>query len=220
MNTRLTTGLALLGMSLGGLMMTSTANAQTFLVGAYLFSSNAAGATTNTNYQYDTNVNSPDLALIVNGVGKGFTSALSSGDNVFNFTVPQAFSVGSNGDLGLFFSSSNTAYSPAGSAITPDLLVSRDTAGGVFFVPAPGTTINNYHFGSPAQSANGSATIDIGASTISVTSFGLTSTPSGSFTVRVSPRVVATPEPGSVALLVGMGVAGGVFTRRRRTRKK
>ena len=36
--------------------------------------------------------------------------------------------------------------------------------------------------------------------------------------VAIAPRVIATPEPGTVSLLAGLGLSAGVFLRRRRSR--
>ncbi|MCW3055583.1 MAG: hypothetical protein JWN14_4753 [Chthonomonadales bacterium] len=215
--------LGLVTLSFAGLMATSSANAQTFLVGAYLFGANGTGATTSPSYQFDTNTNNPTIALIVNGIGKGFTAPLSLGANAFTFAGgSSAFPLSGNGDLGLFFDTVNNPYSPLVTSRTPDLLVSRDSTGALaFFVPASGTTINDFHYSPSTLAANGLPTFSLGGQTIAVTAYSVNTAPAGTFTLNVTPFVAPTPEPGVTGLLVGLGVSGGAFAlRRRRTAKK
>ena len=224
MKTRLTAGLAVLGMSLGGLLIPATSNAQSYLVGAYLFGANSTGTTTNLNYQYDTNTNSGDLPLVVNGVGKNFSQLLTTGVNNFTFSFgTQAFPLNGFGDLGLYFSSSPAAFNPAIAAPAPNLLVSGATGSGTFFVPLAGTVLNNYHYtGSASANATGASTFSVGGNTLSVTSYSVTSTPTGTFTLNVTPATapVSTPEPGTVGLLASLGTIGVFAVRRRRVLRK
>ncbi len=199
-------------------MGSSSANAQTYLVGAYLFKSDSTGATTSATYQYDTNTNNTTQPLIItpNTVtsGKGFSRALSSGSNVFTFAGGTNSAVGSFGDLGLYFSTSSTPFSSGVATRTPDLVVARATDGSTsFFVPAPGTLLNNYRLAAPAVGANGASNLVLGSALISVSAFNVNALPTGSFTLSV-----ITPEPGVVGLMMGLGVSGGVLSLRRRRR--
>jgi len=222
-NMRFAANLGLLGLSIAGLMATSSANAQTFLVGAYLFGADGSGASTNLGYQYDTNVsNATSFGLNITppNVSKGLGQALTTGTNIFTFSFTQgAANPGPDADLGLFFDSANTPYNPAVSARTPDLLVSRDTTGALaFFVPSSSTVINNYHYGDSALTANGLSGIVVGGNTVSFSAYSVNTTPTGSFTLTVTPFVAPTPEPGVVGMLAGITVSGGVLTLRRRRR--
>jgi hypothetical protein len=223
MNTRFTTGLALVSVSISTLMLASPAGANLYLVGAYLFGANSVGATTNTNYQYDTNVNNADLALLVNGSGKNLSLLLTPGVNNFTLTVPQNFALSNNGDLGLYFSATNTPFNPIVPAVAPNLLVSRNVNGATaFFTPAAGTTINNYRYGNTAL-ANGVSTFTLGTNTVTVSSYIITSNPLGllSLTVdTITPETSTTPEPGTLALLSGLSVCGGLCAQRRRRRQR
>ena len=172
--------------------------------------------TTNFGYQYDTNSNDAAYGLAVTpGATKGLSQILTSGTNSFTFSYTTGASPLTNGDLGLFFSTSPTSYNPTSSAITPDLLVSATAGGLTFFTPATGTTINNYHYSSGPTSANGLTSVGIGGYTISVSSYSVTSTPTGSFTLTVT----QTPEPGIVGLMAGISVSGGIFALGRRRRR-
>ena len=216
MNSRTYTGLALAG---GLLCLTAAApaGAQQFLVGAYLFGANSSGATSNLGYQYDTNSSSTASSLNINGFPKGIAFALPTGSTPFTFDQTLNSSLTGTGDLGLFFSTTNTPYNPAASARTPDLLVARDTSGvPAFFVPAAATNINNYFY-SGNSSANGLSVFSIGGSTITVTAYSVGTKPSGAFTLQVNAAgAPATPEPGSLALFAGLGISGIVFLKRRR----
>lgn len=221
-NVSFATNLGLLSLSLAGVMATSSANAQTYLVGAYLYGANSSGVSTNTGYQYDTNSNSGAYALSVNGGGKSLSQLLATGSNAFTFSFTTgAAPLTTNGNLGLFFNSTNTPYNPATDSRTPDLLVSATANGGVtFFTPAAGALANDYHYGGTPLSANGLTAFNVGGNTVDFTAFSVTSTPTGSFTLRVTPTVVATPEPGIMGLLAGISVSGGVFAMRRRRNVK
>jgi hypothetical protein len=226
MNTRVITGLALLGWSLGSLLSATPAQSQQFLVGAYLFAANTTGTTGNTQYQYDTNSTDVAQPLNINGSGKSISFALPTGNTVFTFdqTLNTALSsVGTNGDLGLFFSATNNPYNPTSSSRTPDLLVSRNTNGATaFFTPAAGTAINDFHYNgvTPTLSANGLTSFTLGTSVISVTAYSVANKPNGSFTLTVTtPTATATPEPGVVSLMLGLATVGfgtGFRLRRRR----
>jgi hypothetical protein len=222
-NMRFAANLGLLGLSVAGLMATSSANAQTFLVGAYLFGANGSGATTAPGYQYDTNtsnVASFGLNVTPPNVSKGLSDALSTGANTFTFSFTNTpSSPGADADLGLFFGPTGTSYNPATDSRTPDLLVSRDTTGALaFFVPASSTVINDYHYNGTLLTANGLTGIVVGGNTVSVSAYSVNTTPTGTFTLTVTPFVAATPEPGVVGLLAGISVSGGVFALRRRRR--
>jgi hypothetical protein len=204
------------------------AHADEYLVGALQFAADATGATTSTFYQYDTNSSSGgvtqlDITFQGNTTGKNISLALLNGSNTLSFVqdnvTPISAFGGTTGDLGLFFSSTNTPYNPASGARTPDLLVSRATDGSTaFFFPSAGTSINDYVF--PGSTAYGGATsFTLGSTPINVTSYGVDDNGSGTVTVQVGSAVAATPEPGSVALLVGMGVTGAGFAVRRKRRK-
>ncbi len=214
---------------LGGALVCSApqAHADQYLVGALLFAADFTGATTaSTSYQYDTNTgngaNTTALNFTFNGTtfGKGISLLLPSGNSTLSFVenvvTPISQFNGTAGDLGLFFSSTNTPYNPAAGARTPDLLVSRATNGSTaFFFPTAGTSINDYVFpGNRAYSGATSATP--GSLPITVTSYSVDNNGSGSVTLRVGAAGAATPEPGSIALLVGMGLTGGAVARRRR----
>lgn len=203
------------------------AQADVYLVGAMLFAADSTGATTSTSYQYDTNtihdnntVSPLDLTFNGNTYSKGISLALAPGSNPFTFTedvsTPLSAYGGTNGDLGLFFSSSNTPYNPSSGARTPDLLVSRTTDGSLsFFAPASGTTINDYIFPN-TTTANGATSLTLGTSTIQIADYSVNDAGAGAFTVSISGPAAATPEPGSVALLAGLSLTGAGFSIRRR----
>jgi hypothetical protein len=212
---------------LGGAALCSApqAHAQGYLVGALLFAANGSGATTSTSYQYDTNTSSPGvtpLNFTFNGTtyGKGIAILLPNGSNTLSFVenavTPISSFGGTAGDLGLFFSSTNTPYNPSSGARTPDLLVSRATDGSTaFFFPTAGTTINDYVF--PASTAySGATNTTAGLVPITATGFSVDNNGSGTVTLQVGAAGPATPEPGSIALLVGMGLTGGAIGLRRR----
>jgi hypothetical protein len=216
MKMRLLTGLALVGGSVYCLTATAPADAQQFLVGAYLFDANSSGATVNSGYQYDTNSSGGASPLNVNGFGKGISFSLPNGSTSFTFDQGLNTPLSGFGDLGLFFSTSNTPFNPSTTSRTPDLLVARNPSGGAaFFVPVVGTSINNYAYPGSA-SANGLSVFSLGGSTISVTAYSVAAKPNGSFTLQVNPTAAATPEPGSLALLAGLGFSGILFLKRRK----
>lgn len=143
----------------GGAVLCSApqAHAQTYLVGALLFAAKGSGATSSGGFQVDTNssIGTTVLSFTLNGTtyNKGISLLLPSGSSTLSFVQgtgnPQPLSSfgGTAGDLGLFFSTTNTSYNPSSGARTPDLLVSRATNGTTaFFFPAAGTTINDYVF--------------------------------------------------------------------------
>ncbi len=221
MKTHFKVGVALYGLSIGGLMVTSSAQAQGFLVGAYLFAADGSGNTTSTTYQYDTNSSNNTFALLVNGGGKSFSQALTLGNNAFTFAPGTSpVTLNNTGVLGLFFNTTNTPYNPSITARTPDLVIARPVNGAGFaFVPAAGTNLNNYRY-SGTSSANGLSTFTLGADTVSISSFTVTSTPNGSFTLNLTgPAAPTTPEPGTVGLLAGLITSGVVFMRRRAVKK-
>jgi hypothetical protein len=224
MNTRVITGLALLGCSVGGLISAAPAHAQ-FLVGAEILAANSTGATVNQAYSEDTNSSNGDGTLFINGNGKGLSLPLTTGSNAFTFSQAlnnaQLSAQGAtNGTLGLFFSSTNTSYNPSTTSRTPDLVISATANGGTsFFAPAAGVLVDNFVYNQTLLPANGLTSITVGSSVISISAYSVTNTPTGTFTVNVSTLPTATPEPGSIALLSGLGLSGGVFALRRRRRK-
>ncbi len=199
-------------------------HAQQYLVGANLFSANANGSTASGQYQYDTdNLATSSSPLNINNAPKSIAFALVNGSNSFTFNQGLGNSLssvgGTVGDLGLFFSASNTPYNPSpGTARTPDLLIARLSSGAAsFFTPTAGTAINNYAY--PGSSlANGASSFTLGTSTITVSAYSVTDAPNGTFTLLVTPAAV-TPEPGSVALLIGIATTGAGFLSRRRRKQ-
>ena len=211
---------------IGGALSVSApqAHADEFLVGALLFGANSNGDTLAADAQYDTNAvagSNSSLPITFKGTtsGRGISFDLLPGSNALSFVTAGFGTQGSNDDLGLFFSSSNTSYNPTSSARTPDLLVSRANNGSTaFFFPGAGTLTNSYV---PANTTaySGATSFTLGADTITVTSYSVDHSGAGTFTVQVGARASATPEPGSVALLVGMGMTGVSFAIRRKRRK-
>jgi len=204
-----------------------TAHAQ-FLVGAELFAATSTGATSSNAYENDTNSTSgiTPLNITFNGStnGQAISFGLLNGSNTLTFNqnsgVPFSSYGGSNGDLGLFFSSTSTSYNPSSGARQPDLLVSRASNGSTaFFFPANGTTINDYVF--PNTTTYGGATsFLLGATPVTVTSYSVNDGGTGSFVVRVGAAgPAATPEPGTLAILVSFGMTGAGFVARRKRRK-
>lgn len=201
------------------------AHAQQYLVGALLFGANGTGATTSAaTYQYDTNTASSGVTPLNftfngNNFGKGIALLLANGSNTLSFVenvvTPISNFGGTAGDLGLFFSTTNTPYNPASGARTPDLLVSRATSGATaFFFPGAGTAINDYVFPNVAT-YSGATSATPGSSPITVTSYSVDNNGAGAITLRVG-SATATPEPGSLALLTGLSLTGGLFLKRRK----
>jgi len=216
--------------SASALSFSSHAHADEYLVGAILFAADSTGATTSISYQFDTNASSGgvtplDITYQGTTYGKGIALDLPSGSSTLSFAqefvTPISSYGGTDGDLGLFFSSSNASYDPASGARTPDLLVSRVTDGSTdFFFPTAGTTINDYVF-SGATTYGGATSFTLGSTPISVTSFGVDDNGFGTFTIQNGlSGPASTPEPGSVALLLGLGVTGAGFAVRRRNRQQ
>ncbi len=202
------------------------ADAQQYLVGALLFGANGTGTTTSAaTYQYDTNTSSSGvtpLNFTFNGTtyGKGISLLLPNGSNTLSFVqnvvTPISNFGGTAGDLGLFFSTTNAPYNPASGARTPDLLVSRATNGSTaFFFPAAGTTINDYVFPNTTTYSGATSTTP-GSVPITATSFSVDNNGAGAITLRVGSGAAATPEPGSLALLTGLSLTGGLFLKRRK----
>ena len=199
-----------------------------FLVGAELFAATSTGATSSNVYENDTNSNAPvtPLNITFNGStnGQAISFGLLNGSNTMTFFqnsgAPFSSYGGTNGDLGLFFSSTSTSYNPASGARQPDLLVSRASNGSTaFFFPANGTTINDYVF-SGTTTYGGATSFLLGATPVTVTNFSVNDGGTGSFVVRVGAAgPAATPEPGSIALMVGMGLSGSAVVLRRRRSK-
>ena len=210
-----------LGVAIVGL--TLPARAQQTLVGALLTSNTATGAdNSNGTYQYTTNNTSGygTLTLTLNGTnyGKGISIPLSTGDNVFTYTDSIA-NPGAFGGLELFLNSTGASYNPSGGGGRPaDLDVARDTAAAnPFFVPANGTQIANYSAGSGLLSYGGASSFLVGGQSVSVTAFSVNTSSQGVFTLRVGAAgAPSTPEPGSIALLAGLGFSGGLFLKRRK----
>jgi len=200
------------------------AHAQVYLVAAEQFAADSTGATTTDSFQSDTNSSNPitRLSVTLGGVtaNQSIAFALSNGKNKFSFSAPGSptFSAygGSDGDLGLFFSSSNTAYDPSSSARTPDLLLARATDGSTaFFTPASGTQINDYVF-SGLTTYGGAASFTVGGVPITVTQYSVKDDTTGTLTLQLGTASPTVPEPGSVALLVGLSATGaGCLVRKR-----
>lgn len=200
------------------------AHAQVYLVGAEQFAATATGATSSTVFQSTTNSGSAvtPLNITINGAtqNQAISFALSNGSNTISFAAPNSppFSDygGVDGDLGLFFSSTNTSYNPSSSARNPDLLVARAADGSTaFFFPLAGTTINSYVFRDPAT-YGGATSFTVGTVPITVTQYSVANNTVGTLTLRLGAAPVAVPEPGSVALLIGAGVTGAALLARRR----
>ena len=210
----------------GGAVLCSApqAHAQGYFVGALLFAADANGTTRGGGYQFDTNTSSVAAPLGINNGGKGISFALANGSNLFSFDTgssPISAAGGTVGDLGLFFSPTNTSYNPNTSSRTPDLIVARAINGATsFFTPSAGTAVNYYIY-SGTTLANGANSFALGSSTITVSAYSVSDKPAGTFTIQVTPNAApSTPEPGSIALLVGAGLSGSVFTFRRRRNRK
>ncbi len=213
----------------GGAVLCSApqAHAQTYLVGALLFAANANGATTApSTFQVDTNssVGTTALDFTFNGTkySKGISLLLPLGNSTLSFVQgagnPQPLSSfgGTAGDLGLFFSTTNVSYNPSSGARTPDLLVSRATDGStVFFFPTAGTTINDYVFPG-SRTYSGATSVTSGVTPVTVTGFNVNDSGIGAVTLRAGAAAPSTPEPGSLALLTGLSLTGGLFLKRRR----
>ncbi len=216
---------------LGGALLCSApqAHADQYLVGALQFAADSTGATTSHVYQYDTNGASgaTPLDFTFNGTtyNKSIAILLPSGSNTLSFVqnavTPLSAYGGTTGDLGLYFSSTNTPYDPASGARTPDLLVSRATDGTTaFFFPTAGTSINDYIYpGASSYTYSGATSTTPGSLPIIVAGYSVDDNGSGTVTIQAGAASAATPEPGSIALLVGMGLTGGMALRRKRGRK-
>lgn len=209
----------------GALCAAPQAHAQVYLVGAEQFAADANGTTATKDFQSDTNSSNgiTRLGVTVNGVtnNQDIAFALSNGSNPISFTaapLSPTFSAygGSDGDLGLFFSSTNTSYDPSSAARTPDLLVARATDGSTaFFIPTAGTSINDYVFNG-LTTYSGAASFTVGTVPITVTQYSVADDTTGTLTLQLGAVPASVPEPGSVALLAGIGVAGARFLSRRR----
>jgi hypothetical protein len=194
-----------------------------FVVGAGLYSSLADGSA-NPNYLYSTNTNPPGAVLPFfltpnggNGSGKSVAIPLANGANNFTFTVNNSQNPGPFAGLELFFDPTATPYNPGGtSARTPDLIVFAPTTSTTTFTVTPaGKLVESYDF-SGVIAANGLTTFTVAGKPISITAFSTSTFPNGSFTVLVGSAPSGTPEPGALALLAGVGLAGSVFALRRR----
>ncbi len=208
----------------GALCAAPQAHAQVYLVGAEQFAADATGATTSQFFQSTTNSGSAvtPLDITINSVtqNQAISFALSNGSNAISFAAPGSppFSNygGTDGDLGLFFSSTNTPYDPSSSARTPDLLVARVTDGSTaFFIPTAGTQINDYVFNG-LTTYGGATSFTVGTVPITVTQYSVADDTTGTLTLQLGAVPASVPEPGSVALLTGIGVAGASFLSRRR----
>ncbi len=199
------------------------AQAQVSLVGALLTSNTSTGAdATGGTYQYTTNTNVGfgTLSLTFNGTtfGKGISIPLTTGDNVFTFTNSGA-GPGPFGGLEIFLNSTGVSYNPSGTFVPPDLDVARSTAAtSPFFVPANGTQLANYSVGgASATTYGGASSFLVGGQTVSFVAFSDNAAAQGGFTLRVGAAAApSTPEPGSIALLTGLAISGGLFLKRRK----
>ena len=204
--------------------LASQAHADEYLVGAMLFASNALGASTSHDYQYDTNTSGHITPLDITSQGTTYGQSIAiglvPGSNTLTFredtVTPISAYGGTTGDLGLFFSSTNTPYNPASGARQPDLLVSRTTdSTGVFFFPTAGTIINSYCF--PTADVYGGATsFTVNGTPIYVTSYSVNNSGAGSITLQIGDAFTATPEPGAMALFVGLASVSAFAAKRRR----
>lgn len=201
------------------------------LVGAELyFADLITGADALSGYQHSTNTGTCCHSLLgidpqgPTGVDNSAISfLLSEGDNVFDWVAGNNYPTPVVG-LSLFFNSTGMSFNPpdSGPRIAGDLTAVVPAGSDAFFIPLFGTVIQAYNstpgFSDPTAYANGLASFSVDGSTVSITAFNALpvsgANPSGSFTLQVEPPAVV-PEPGSLGLL-GLGLAGGFFQRRRR----
>ncbi len=210
----------------GALCAAPQAHAQIYIVGAEQFAADSTGATSSTVYLSSTNSGSPVTALniTINGItqNQAISFALSNGSNAISFAAdslpPFSSYGGSYGDIGLFFSSTNTSYDPSSSGRNPDLLIARASDGSAaFFIPTAGTQINGYVYGEQGT-YNGATSFTVGTVPITVTQYSVADNTVGTLTLQLGPAPV--PEPGSVGLLVGLGVSGVGYLGRRRAQSR
>ena len=203
-------------------LLAQPVQAQVSLVGALLMSAAPTGQdTTNGAYQYTTNtsIGRDPLILTFNGTtyNKGIAIPLSAGDNVFIFTNA-GVNPGNFAGLEIFLNNTAVSYNPNGGGRAGDLDVARDTASAnPFFVPASTTQIANYSASATTLPYSGASSFLVGVQSVSFTAFNVNTAAQGGFTLRVARTgAPATPEPGSIALLAGFGISGGLFLKRRK----
>jgi hypothetical protein len=201
-------------------LLTSTVSAQVFLVGAAYYSSNNAGQAGGV-YRYTTNSSDGALVWNINGNGKGISIPLNLGVNNFTFSVLQSFTPGPFGGLSLFFNATGVSYNPSvlNALIPGDLAAFTPTNNDplAFQIPSAGTLIANYNpTGGNQVAYSGATSFQVGGYDVSISSFGSTTTPSGSFSLTV---VAAVPEPSSW-ILIGTALVGGTSIAVKRWRFK
>lgn len=188
------------------------------LVGFDLYSSGSDGTNAGGGYRYTSNSNDGGAYYqqLTPTVGSPQTQAISfglhTGSNTFDFNVGCCGSVnpGSFAGVELFFNGTGASYNPTTNGIAGDLSAFVSTSGGAFTIPTGGTGVQDFGPGGGLAAYSGATSFAVGSDVITLTALNITTTPSGSFTLFV------TPEPGSF-LLMGLGaLAIGLVVRRRR----
>lgn len=181
---------------ISGIALASSAQAQTETLTA-IFTTPDGGVTTN--------FYSGDVLVNVTGVGQSYSTAFNDAfyvyrDQAGNPITPSNPYINPTNPLGLAF------YQLA---FSPNTLTARDTNEAAFLSVVGGL---------PAYKSSHDYTfiLNTGLNVPGKLHFGVTdgqySDNTGAFTIKVT----ATPEPGSIALLAGLGLSGGMLLRRRK----
>jgi hypothetical protein len=207
--------LAVVGFSIG---LPTAVRAQSFLVGAVLYSSSSNG-TNQSAYAFSTNSATPhfrlSLTLGASTQNNAISFALADGANNFTFVGSPGADPGSFGGLEFFFNSTGTSFNPDGATgVAGDLTaVANTNVANSFFIPLGGTAVRSYDNGPINSVYSGANAFTVGGKTITISALNMGHTPSGTFTLNVGNA--AAPEPSALALLA-LPLAGTVIQRRNR----
>jgi hypothetical protein len=190
-------------LALGGVLCTSVAQCQVYLVGANTFPTAASGAWINNGFTETTDANNGGhTTLHVNGSGyAGMSLLLTPGVNTIQFisdlNESAGFSAGYVG-MNLFLNGTGTSFNPITGPNPGTLTITGHAGSPTFFVDAGGTSILSYDSGLSGTMANGATSFTVNGQTVTVTGFtvsslGTSGFPVGTLTLYVTPA--PAPEP-------------------------
>ena len=190
------------------LSLSPNARAQIFLAGALMYDANGSGGNASGAYEFDTfsTPNTANSKFNINGT-TDIALALSPGANALALS---GGSFGSYSGLGLFFSSTATAFAGPFAAVPNLVVVDAISSGTTFSFVNAGAMIATYGQYSGDVSYSGATSYQVGGYEVTVTGFDF-----GASGNNLQLFVTAVPEPSTIAGWIGLTALGVVAWRKR-----